>query len=334
MGDTYFIKRGETINGPFTLKKLQKALSDKKLKANDQLAISNQGPWERLSSVHKDIKAGKHPFVADEEPVDAESIIDEWMEEQPAPTQPSPELREPSTHDEAYSLPSKPPEIVAEGDDDEHEVDEQPLPSSKVSPTSSDYAEEVQGEKRPSNGKPIIPFVAGGILIVAMIGIVAVFMRGGEENAAETASSEINQEKPREKTQADIIEEFKQFAPSQFELVLGYAKGIVIPMSNENGTYSWTIGAEVSDDYSIDVRKSDSLISPYVADLTVKIRYIHSNIKGRERGIAILAMRKTFTEIKDGVFTSGWGEVGLEYGYKNGQWEAQTDLKQSLMPDK
>ncbi len=166
MADSYFIKRGENINGPFTLKKLQKALSDKKLKANDQLAISNQGPWERLSSVHKDIKAGKHPFVADEAPVDAESIMDEWMEEQPAPTQPSPELGEPSTHDEACSLPSKPPEIVAEGDDDEHEVDDQPAPSISATGDGSGVA---QDEERPPSRKAIIPIIAGGILIVALI---------------------------------------------------------------------------------------------------------------------------------------------------------------------
>jgi hypothetical protein len=192
MSETYFIKRGESINGPFTLKKLQKALSDKKLKANDELAVSSDGPWERLSALHKDIKAGKPPLIAEEAPVDAESIIDEWMaDDQPAPSQPLPEVPEPSPRDDALSLPSQPHRTDAEYDD---EVDDQPLPSAKVATTSRDVADEVQSKKRPSNGKPIIPIVAGGILVVAVIGIAAVFMRGGEENAAETAPSEINKE--------------------------------------------------------------------------------------------------------------------------------------------
>jgi len=74
MSDSYFIKRGENISGPFTLKKLQKALSDKKLKANDELSTSNDGPWERLSVLHKDIRAGKHPHFA-ESPVNDDSDV-------------------------------------------------------------------------------------------------------------------------------------------------------------------------------------------------------------------------------------------------------------------
>ena len=46
--DTYYIKRGDNINGPFTLKKVQKALSDKKLKAGDLIAVSKGGPWVPL----------------------------------------------------------------------------------------------------------------------------------------------------------------------------------------------------------------------------------------------------------------------------------------------
>ena len=81
MSDSYFIKRGENINGPFTLKKLQKALSDKKLKANDELSTSNDGPWERLSVLHKDIRAGKHPLNADAQ-VGTYSFVDEWMQDE------------------------------------------------------------------------------------------------------------------------------------------------------------------------------------------------------------------------------------------------------------
>jgi hypothetical protein len=114
MSDTYFIKRNEAVNGPFTLKKLQKALSDKKLKANDELSTSSDGPWERLSVLHKDIRAGKHPFVAAEAPADAESVMDEWTtDDQPTPVKPPPEIEESAPSDDAYSLPSQATKAVA-----------------------------------------------------------------------------------------------------------------------------------------------------------------------------------------------------------------------------
>ena len=67
------------------------------------------------------------------------------------------------------------------------------VPTANGPTTSSDDAEEVQDEKSPANKKPIIPIVAG-ILIVAVIGIAAIFMQGDEETAAETVPPEINKE--------------------------------------------------------------------------------------------------------------------------------------------
>jgi len=179
MSETYFIKRGESINGPFTLKKLQKALSDKKLKANDELSTSNDGPWERLSAVHKDIKAGKHPHVVQEAPVNAEDIMDEWTtDDQPAPVKPPPEVEGSPPQADSYSLPSQSPEIVAEHDDDDgDEVDDPPLPTVKVSTTSTDVANEVQSESRQSRLKAINPIAAAaiaaaGIVVVGMVVIL------------------------------------------------------------------------------------------------------------------------------------------------------------------
>ena len=43
MADSYFIKRGEKINGPFTVEKLQALKKAKKLKADDEISQSRKG---------------------------------------------------------------------------------------------------------------------------------------------------------------------------------------------------------------------------------------------------------------------------------------------------
>ena len=40
---------------------IRKVLEEKKLKANDLLSLSSDGPWERVSAVHKEIRSGR-PF--------------------------------------------------------------------------------------------------------------------------------------------------------------------------------------------------------------------------------------------------------------------------------
>ena len=57
--EQYFLKRGDAVKGPFSLQKLQSLLAEKKLKANDLVGVSNDGPWERLAAVHKPIRAGQ-----------------------------------------------------------------------------------------------------------------------------------------------------------------------------------------------------------------------------------------------------------------------------------
>ena len=57
--DQYFLKRGDAVKGPFSLQKLQSLLAAKKLKANDLVGASDDGPWERLAAVHKTIRAGQ-----------------------------------------------------------------------------------------------------------------------------------------------------------------------------------------------------------------------------------------------------------------------------------
>ena len=59
MAEHYFVKRGETVKGPFSPEKLQELLSAKKLKANDLIGTSDGGSWESMTAVHKAIRAGQ-----------------------------------------------------------------------------------------------------------------------------------------------------------------------------------------------------------------------------------------------------------------------------------
>ena len=55
MAAQFFIKRGETVKGPFTVEKLQGLKKAKNLKADDEISQSRKGPWDRLGAVYKSI---------------------------------------------------------------------------------------------------------------------------------------------------------------------------------------------------------------------------------------------------------------------------------------
>jgi hypothetical protein len=58
MAERYFLKRGKTVKGPFSIKKLQELLSAKKLKANDRIACDSTGPWCNVAKVHSSLREG------------------------------------------------------------------------------------------------------------------------------------------------------------------------------------------------------------------------------------------------------------------------------------
>jgi len=64
MSDQYFVKRGETVKGPVSLKQLQAFLEQKQLKSTDLLGESRSGPWGPVASVYKDIRSGNAPSIA------------------------------------------------------------------------------------------------------------------------------------------------------------------------------------------------------------------------------------------------------------------------------
>ena len=74
--EQYFLKRRDAVKGPFSLQKLQTLLAEKKLKANDLVGASNDGPWERMTAVHKTIRAG-HPLELTGNTIASTTIEDE-----------------------------------------------------------------------------------------------------------------------------------------------------------------------------------------------------------------------------------------------------------------
>jgi Zn-finger nucleic acid-binding protein len=53
---SYFIQRGTTVKGPFSQAKLKALVQEKKLKKNDGISESADGPWEPLSTAYKRIR--------------------------------------------------------------------------------------------------------------------------------------------------------------------------------------------------------------------------------------------------------------------------------------
>jgi hypothetical protein len=53
MAEQFFIKRGEKINGPFSVEKLQGLKKAKKLKADDEISESAEGPWNSIAAYYK-----------------------------------------------------------------------------------------------------------------------------------------------------------------------------------------------------------------------------------------------------------------------------------------
>ena len=56
----HFIKRGSKTRGPFTAEKVVQLIKAKRLKSSDAVSLSEEGPWDRLSDVHKEIRNGTY----------------------------------------------------------------------------------------------------------------------------------------------------------------------------------------------------------------------------------------------------------------------------------
>lgn len=59
----YFIKRKEKINGPFSLNQIQKAINSSQIKSQDQISVSEDGPWDGMKDVYKQILDGSYVHI-------------------------------------------------------------------------------------------------------------------------------------------------------------------------------------------------------------------------------------------------------------------------------
>tara|TARA_Y100000588_G_scaffold356554_1_gene412972 strand:+ start:44 stop:745 length:702 start_codon:yes stop_codon:yes gene_type:complete len=69
MSQTFYLKRSESVRGPFSLQKLQGLLNNRKLKPGDLVSIYAEGPWKQVREVHRDIREGI-PLVFDTKAAD------------------------------------------------------------------------------------------------------------------------------------------------------------------------------------------------------------------------------------------------------------------------
>ena len=56
---TNYLKRGEKVSGPFSLQHIRRLLKEHRLKANDLVAESKEGPWKRVAEVYKTLGADR-----------------------------------------------------------------------------------------------------------------------------------------------------------------------------------------------------------------------------------------------------------------------------------
>jgi hypothetical protein len=58
--DQFYIRRNGKVKGPMDAKRIRKLVKSKKLKPSDQVSLSVDGSWDRLSNAYKDIMSGTY----------------------------------------------------------------------------------------------------------------------------------------------------------------------------------------------------------------------------------------------------------------------------------
>lgn len=61
MNASYFVRSGNAVRGPLSLKDLQEAVKQKAIGISDEIASSADGPWNRFATVYRDVSDGRPP---------------------------------------------------------------------------------------------------------------------------------------------------------------------------------------------------------------------------------------------------------------------------------
>ena len=123
MDSEFFVRRGELIKGPLTLRQLRDAVRQKKLLIADEISSSPDGPWNRVATVYRDVIDGRTPrLLSDRKSAPSRPAIVDTSDNAPTLTEQfEPPLADPDfvqSLDEAVEqsqdVPSLPPPLKHE----------------------------------------------------------------------------------------------------------------------------------------------------------------------------------------------------------------------------
>ena len=67
MADVYFVRRGARVKGPLTRERLRELRNADRLRMRDEIAMSADGPWERLRDVHDEVLGAQGTAAVEDE---------------------------------------------------------------------------------------------------------------------------------------------------------------------------------------------------------------------------------------------------------------------------
>ena len=126
--------------------------------------------------------------------------------------------------------------------------------------------------------------------------------KNDEANWNKTSLKENGNSNSKQENNENQVDKFKIFA----EKIFSETKKIVEEKKIEvklPGRPKSMAKVEVDSDYKVDVKKSDSLISPYSGTITVKKRLVHINFHNNQD------------------FRDPWESVTIKCLFQNGQWK-------------
>lgn len=108
------------------------------------------------------------------------------------------------------------------------------------------------------------------------------------------------------------VAEFKDFASTLVQALQEEVHGEVISQEHRGAKLEFKL--EISDDYSIDVKKSDSLVSPYSGEVRIKTRQVMTKL-------TLLGAREV-TDFKQ----AEWQPYAIKCAFQDGKWHAISEI--------
>lgn len=126
--------------------------------------------------------------------------------------------------------------------------------------------------------------------------------KNDEENWKKTSLKENQILTSKQENKENQVDKFKVFAEKIFSETKQIVEGKQIEVKLPGRPKSMA-KVEVDSNYKVDVKKSDSLISPYSGTITVKKRLVHLNFHNNQD------------------FRDPWESVTIKCLFENGEWK-------------